>query len=165
MPMNKQAMAQAIIGGFSNPDKPDQAMKQFCKSLKKYIEDNMVIMYSWAGTNPSSGAPDPVVTFKSSIKFPVFNLSNPQNLTVFGIFLAQAIFGGIIKHAAGFTLPPGKLLMIPIQFSKSNKDNQREAMEHIAGEIISGIKKMKNPVPLAGAHAAFTGAATMTQIL
>lgn len=169
MAMDKGDMAKAIIDGFSEPDKPADAMGQFSDSLKGYLEDNLEVKYTWVATlPPPTPTPDPITSFTSSVKFPAFELSNPPNLLAWGPLLMTAVVGGIIQHPSDFLVPPGTFTPIPFVITESKADNQEDAMEHVCGEIITGIKAMINAIPLPGTHLAFvvpTPGAIMASIL
>lgn len=163
MAMDKSGMAKAIIDEMANTkiEKPEDAMKAFSKALKTYIEDNCEIEFSWVATlPPPTPTPDPLTSYTGKITFPTFNLSNPKDMFTFGPLLTKAIFGGIILPGdtapPTLVIPPAKLLPIPFITTQSNADNQKEAMEYLAEEIIKGMKKMVNPKPIPGTNPPYT---------
>jgi len=174
MAMDKSGMAQALIDGMKDVDDPSKAMKAFADAMKGYIEDNCEIQYSWTATLPpppaNTGLPDPTTSFVSSIKYPAFPLASPPAFEAFGPMITAAIITGIITHPTDpppFAIPPGVLLPIPIILTQSKADNQKDAMEHLANEVINGMKKMINPAPLPGVHGTYvipTPGAIMTKI-
>ena len=158
MAMNKADMAKAIIDGFDEPEKPAEAMGQFADSLKVYLEGAIEVDYSWTATlPPPTPTTDPTTSFTSSVKFPVFSLANPPDIAAFGPLIMTAVVGGLIlPDDPTFIIPPGMFLPIPFMITQSDADNQKDAMEYICDEIITGIKAMINPVPLPGVHLIYT---------
>jgi hypothetical protein len=150
----------------SGADTAEKANKKFGDAILKNICDNISITYGWAATNPSTGTPDPVVTFTATVSGGgILTPSNSFPLML--IKLATLIKGLTISAAAGFAVAPlafnpaGVLTVI-----MANEDTQDTAMEHFCAQIITSIiSTFPNPVPAAGAHGAFTGATTGMVIL
>ena len=164
MALVASALAQAIVDALKDIDDPSQAGPKFGKAVSDYIKDNAMVMYTWAGVNPSSGAPDPVTMIQPVVQAPTAPWSMPQGATVPAA--AMAALGTALSSylttmmldpsAAGFTLSPMNIIAV-IVLSPSGADNQQDAMMTLAGDIIGGL----SVTPAAsGTHAAFTGAAS-----
>jgi len=172
MAMNKGDMAKAIIDALKDIDDPSKAMSEFSKALKGYIEDNCEISYSWIATMPPpTPTPDPMTSFDATVTFPVFSIPNPPDMAALGPLILAQIAGGLINpvksKAPTLVVPPGMFLPIPFMTSQSDADNQKDAMENLADEIISGMKKMINPTPNPGVNPPYvvpTPGAIMTGI-
>ena len=158
MAMDKAQMANAIINALSNIDDPDKARAEFSKAIQNYLQDNMEIEFIWSATlpPPSPPTPDTVTSYTGKISFPVFSLPPIPDMVALGPLVTLQLVGGLITPNVQAGAPPTlvvpttTLLPIPVLLTQSNADNQKDAMEHFCKELIDGIKKMVNPVPLPG---------------
>jgi len=163
MSMNASDMKDTIISEINKEaGSAANANKKFGDAILKYIVDNMEITYGWSATNPSSGAPDPQVTFKASLSGSG-TLPVSATFELFLVALATLIKTSItISPAAGFTLAPLTFNPLGVITATKNKlDTQDKAMEKFCSEIITSLKSsFPNPTPVSGSHAAFAGATT-----
>lgn len=150
----------------SGADTAADANKKFGDAILKNICDNISITYGWGAANPSSGAPDPVVTFTASVSGGG-TLTPSADFPLMLVKLAALIKGLTVTAAAGFTAAP--LAFNPagaLTVAMANEDSQDAAMENFCVQVIAGIiSAFPNPAPAAGAHGAFTGATTGMVIL
>jgi hypothetical protein len=145
----------------SGADTAVDANKKFGDAILKNICDTISITYGWAATNPSSGTPDPVVTFAATVSGGG-TLSPSDSLPLMLTKLSTLIKRLTITAAAGFVVAP--LAFNPagaLAVAMANENTQDAAMEHFCAQIIAGIiSAFSNPTPAAGSHGAFTGATT-----
>jgi hypothetical protein len=168
MAMVAAAMANSIISALNGVDDFSQVGDKLSKAVSDYIKSNATILYAWVGVNPSSGAPDPVVTFTATPASPIAPFVMPQGatdpalaMTALGAALSSYISSMLVNPPSDFTISPLNIIAV-ISLSPSGATAQLPAMTAMAGQIISGLTC--TPAG-AGAHAAFTGAATFTSIL
>ena len=159
MAMDKTTMANAIKAGFVDatvPAVPATAMSEFSAALKTYIEGNAVFTFSWVAALPVPPfTPDPIVTYTGNIAFAAFSIANPSNMAAFGPLITTAVVGGLVNPdivVPPFVVPPLSLLPVPMVITQSGLTDQQLALEAMSDEIITGIKAMINPAPLAGTH-------------
>jgi hypothetical protein len=150
----------------SGADTAVRANKKFGDAILKNICDNISITYGWSATNPSTGTPDPVVTFTATVSGGG-TLTPSDSFPLMLIKLATLIKGLTITAATGFAVAPlafnpaGVLTVV-----MANEATQDAAMEHFCARIITNIiSAFPNPVPAAGTHGAFSGATTGMAIL
>ncbi len=166
MAMVASAMADSIISSVNQSTEAADAMNKFYKGLCDYVEANAQAFYAWAGVNPS-GTPDPQVVLECKIKtIGSLSPSGASDCTsALAIFSAdlntQAALWQVV-WPAGFALSPA--FVIPtINITPSMADNQHDAMNAVCAQIIAGLKLCTPSA--AGAHAAYTGTATFTQLI
>ena len=155
-------MKSEIINALkSGADTAEKANKKFGDAILKNICDNITITYGWAAANPTTGAPDPVVTFAATVSGGG-TLTSSNSLPLMLIKLAALIKGLTITATAGLVVTPlafnpaGVLTVI-----MANEDIQDAAMEHFCAQIITGIiSTFPNPAQVTGTHGAFTGTTT-----
>jgi hypothetical protein len=162
MALSAGSMKNDIINALkSGADTAEKANKKFGDAILKNICDTISITYAWAGVNPVTGVPDPVVTFTASASGSG-TLTPSNSFPLMLVKLATLIKGLTITASAGFMVEP--LAFNPVgvlTVVMANEDNQHEAMEHFCAQIITGIISIfPNPAPAAGAHGAFTGVTT-----
>ena len=155
-------------------DNPRKAFDTFTKILKTYLTDNTVLTYGWAAVS-GSGAPDPVVTFKTEITIPGTLMQPPLEnagddaFTLFKLQFETMMSTALFKHPAGFALVPAPFLLPSIiGGSMLNKGmlgalgNDWEAiMDEFARQIVTSVLNpaMWSQIPNPGNHAgAFVGA-------
>jgi hypothetical protein len=150
----------------SGADTAVNANKKFGDAILKNICDNISITYGWSAINPSSGTPDPVVTFTATV-LGGGTLTPSSSFPLMLIKLATLIKGLTITAAAGFVIAP--LVFNPagvLTVVMTNENTQDAAIEHFCAQIITSIiSTFPNPAPAAGVHGAFTGATTGMVIL
>jgi hypothetical protein len=163
MSMDATNMKKAVI---SKMDKESGgavfANKKYGDAILEYIVDKMEITYGWSATNTSSGAKDPVVSFKASLSG-TGTLSPSATFADFLIKLAALIKSSIkISPASGFSLNP--LLFNPagvITAVMNKEDTQDAGMQNLCVQIITSLKSsFPNPAVVSGSHGAFFGATT-----
>lgn len=181
MAMNKEGMASAIIEACKDKSKPVEAMDAFALAMKTYIEDNCEITFSWAGVLtppfPAVPIPDPALSFKASISFADFVLTNPTGVDAttarafFGTLIVPQLVAGLITPVdSAFIVACPPLLPMPMLLTPdSNLKTPIEAMKHFCGQVITVIKSMKNIIATPGTHVVpppyiGTGTAVMTLI-
>jgi hypothetical protein len=138
------------------------ANKKLGDAVLEYIIDNMDITYTWAASNPSTGAPDPVTTFEGS-------LSGNGTLLVSGSFpLFLVALATLIKSSLTISAPTG-FSVAPLAFNPAgvitavmaSETSQDTAMENFCSQVIASLKSsFPNPTPASGTHSAFVGATT-----
>ena len=148
-------------GDYKNEMNSPKHLKILGDEMKKYFEDNTKITYGWAAVlPPPASTPDPVVTFNSTVKFPSFNLTAAVDLITLALLVQTSILGGIISHAAGFTVAPGSyLLKSPLVFPLT-ATAESAIYTCICVPTCAWVLTLANPAPLAGSHAAYSGATT-----
>jgi hypothetical protein len=165
--MNKTDMKNAIISKIDKEaGSAANANKKFGDAVLEYIVDNMDITFRWSGTNPASGAQDPVTSFKASLSGSG-TLAVSSSFAVFLIALATFIKSSIrIFPATGFILSPLSFNPAGLITASQGKENDPdEAMENICDQIITSLKNsFPSPIPAGGSHGAFTGATTRMEI-
>jgi hypothetical protein len=131
----------------------------FDKAVCKYVEDNMSITYVWlAVLPPPASTPDPVTSFQSKLKIADKTIGQPPTVAAWGPLIMACFAKATIEHAAGFTLPPGTLLTTaPLVISPPPGDYPGPLLG-VCTQIYTWLLACINPVPLAGSHAAYTGA-------
>jgi hypothetical protein len=166
MAMTPNGMASAIISSISGSTDAYDANNKFYKALCDYVEGNAQVFYSWAAVNPS-GSPDPQVIIEAKIK--TTGSLSPNGATTCEAALAQfsadlnrnAAMWSIV-WPAGFGLSPA--FVIPtINITPSMATEQQSAMLSVCTQIISGLKQATQTA--AGAHTAYVGTATFTQLI
>lgn len=158
MAMDKGALARKIKNELLNVDTHETAMIKLATAIKDYVESKCEITFTWNGIMPPpANTVDPITSYKGKVKFPLFKITSPPSIQALGLILATEFVKGIITpKQVGFVLPPTNFKYVPIIITESKADNQTDALEHISGEIIDGLKKMINKKPLLGSHASFT---------
>lgn len=163
MSMNAADMKKTIISKMNKEaGSAVNANKKYGDAILEYIINNMDITYGWSATNPSSGASDPVTSFKASLSGSG-TLTPSLTFADFLIKLAALIKSSIaISPASGFSLSPltfnpaGVLIVV-----MGKEDSQDAAMQNLCSQIITSLKSsFPNPAPVSGTHAAFSGATT-----
>jgi hypothetical protein len=161
--MNANDMKDAIISEMNQESgSAANANEKLGDAVLAYICDNMDITYGWSATNSSTGAPDPVVSFKASISGSG-TLPISGSFPLFLVTLATLIKSVLtISPATGFSLSP--LAFNPagvITVTLNNEDTQGTAMQSFCEQLIDSLKSnFPNPGPASGSHAAFVGSTT-----
>lgn len=165
--MTPPAMASYIISSVQGKQDATDGINSFYRALCEYVELSAQVFYSWVATNPTTGAPDPMVVIPATIKTtgrisPVGISDCSSALSAFSAMLnSQAALWQVI-WPPGFALTPA--LVIPtIQITPSMATDMNTAWNFVCGQIIAGLK-LATPAA-SGTHAAFVGAATFTSIL
>ena len=166
MTMVPSALASKIMSDTSKITDPSTALNTLWSAICEYIQSNAVVTYSWAATDVKAN-PDPVVIWAGT-------LATGGQLSLSGLSVPSAAMSEMssqmnvqaatwrVVPASGFSLSPG--LVIPsIALSLSGVASREAAINHLASEIIDGIKAA-TPA-LTGTHGAFTGVATFVSIL
>ena len=166
MAMTPNGMASAIISSVSGCTDAYDANNKFYKALCDYVEGNAQVFYSWSAVNPS-GSPDPMVIIEATIK--TTGSLSPSGATTCEAAMAQ--FSADLNRnsslwqivwPAGFGLSPA--FVIPtINITPSMATEQQSAMLSVCTQIIAGLKQATQTA--AGAHAAYVGTATFTQLI
>ena len=166
MAMTPNGMASAIISSVSGSTDAYDANSKFYKALCDYVEGNAQIFYGWAAVDPK-GSPDPQVIIEAKIK--TTGSLSPNGATTCDAALAQ-FSADLNRNAAlwqivwpaGFGLSPA--FVIPtINITPSMATEQQSAMLSVCTQIIAGLKQATQTA--AGAHAAYVGTATFTQLI
>lgn len=175
MAMNKVTMATSIIHALMGTT-DNTGMRKLSLAIKSYIEAYCDITYSWVATlSIPPYTPDSTITYKAKVIFSNFNITLPQTndsivaFNAFGNALTLEINKGVINPIdPTFLVAPGTFFPSNIILTSSNVTTQKDAMEHLANEIIIGIKAKINSTPLPGTHLIYTvptPGAIMTNIL
>lgn len=166
MALSASALEQQLISAMRGIDSAQSAITTFGNTIINYITANAQITYSWVGTNPSTGAPDPVTTATAKATGSG-SFTIPSDLSNMCQQIAAAIKGLTI------VMDDPTFVVSPLQFNPagtitivmSQEDSFEAAMRTVASQIISSIPTFISATPAAGSHAAFTGSATMLSIL
>jgi len=152
--------SQSYKDNMENP----QHTKIMADTMKSYFEDNIEITYGWlAQTTSSPPISDPVTSFKSTVKFSPWDLSEPMTLEGLAAKIYASVATGVINHASGFTVALGSFLMCPLALPKHT--NPEEClMKCIVEPVCNWILTLINPLSLSGSHAAYVGATTSMAI-
>jgi len=134
-------------------------MEIMAKTMQSYFEKNIEITYNWSAANPSSGAPDPVIFFKSAVKYTKWDLTKPMTLEGLALKIMTATASGIINHPIEFLVIPGSFLIKPLILQKHTIAEEC-LMKCIVEPVCNWIKTLINPAPLSGTHTVFAGATT-----
>ena len=170
MALNKTRLSQDIINNMlsGKPDNANDAQRIMGDTIKKHIEENIEITFSWIAFNPG-GFPDPVITFKGKINFTSFKLLPSPNIIAYGLQIGAIVGTGIVTpEDSKFAVTPTTLLPTPIILTESKADNQKDAMEYFSDELIKGIKLKLNPIPVTGIRTTiamiYTGTGIMNRV-
>jgi hypothetical protein len=155
----KDALKKYNDGDYKNEKENPQHKKILGDTMKKYFEENIEITYGWAAVlPPPASAPDPVITFNSTVKFPVFDLTAATDPVTLAALVQVSILGGVISHAAGFTVAPGTFLMkSPLVFPPSG-DAETALYNSVVVPVCAWVLTLINPAPLPGVHGPYSGA-------
>ena len=148
-------------GAYQNQKENPQHLKIMGDTMKDYFEENIVITYAWAAMlPPPASTPDPAVRFTSEAVFPSFDLTPSTNLDVMALLIQAAFAGAAIKHASGFTIPPGTFLAASPPALARTASAAGAILTCICIPVCAWVLTLINPAPLAGTHSAYVGAAT-----
>jgi hypothetical protein len=158
----KDALAEYNSSEYKNNPENPQHLKVLGDTLKEYFEENTDITYAWAATlPPPASTPDPVVSFKSEVSFPSFDLTTAKGLEMLALLIQAAFVSATIKHASGFTVTPGTFLVkAPPVLKKISTSEEAEIAIYscITVPVCAWVLTLVNPTPLSGTHAAYSGA-------
>lgn len=162
MALSETAMKNEIITALkTGSGNAVDANKKFGDAILKNICDDIEVTYSWAAANPSSGSPDPQISFTATVSGSG-TLTPSASFSAMLVKLAALIKGLTITAAAGFSVVP--LAFNPaggLMATMASETTQDLAMTNFCRQIIASIKSsFPNPAPAAGSHAAFVGATT-----
>jgi hypothetical protein len=152
--------------GYKNEKNSPKHLKILGDTMKAYFEEKTEITYGWSAvTPPPSSTPDPVVSFKSTVKFPAFNLTPSVNLITLAALIQAAVLGGVISHASGFMVKSGSFkantqLVLVTQAQYGNN----VFFLSITKPVCAWYKTCINPSPLSGSHGPYSGATTSMKI-
>ena len=164
MALNSSALSSQLQSAMYGIDDATSAITTFGNTIASYITANALITYSWVGTNPSTGATDPTVTFTASLTGSL-SLTSPSDIND----LARQLTTGILSwtltaddvtFALALALNPSGAITIVM----NNEDSFASAMDSISSQIVSTFQTFLNTTPVTGSHSAFTGTATMASI-
>jgi hypothetical protein len=139
-------------------------MDIMAETMQSYLEENLEVFYRWAASNPSSGAPDPVISFQSTVKFGKWDLSKPMTLEGLQKKIVASVSTANIIHPPNFKIPGGSFLIKPLLLQKHDIA-QECLMKSIVEPLCDWIITLVNPAPLPGTNGVFAGAAIKTRIL
>jgi hypothetical protein len=162
MSLSASSMKSDIIEALrSGADTAANANKKFGDAILRNICENITVQYSWAGTNPSSGATDPATSFTAKVSGSG-TLTPSPSFPAMLLKLAILIKALTITPATGFSIgplafnPAGVLTVV-----MARENTQEAAIEHFCIQLIASIiSSFPNPAPASGSHTAFTGATT-----
>jgi hypothetical protein len=157
----KGAFKEYNDGKYKDEMESPKHLKILGDEMKDYFESNTEISYSWAAVlSPPASTPDPVAKFDSKVKFPSFDLTAARDLITLAALVQAAILGGIINHAAGFSVSPGSYLMkSPLVFPQT-ADADSALFTCIFSPTCTWVLTLSNPAPLPGTHGSYSGATT-----
>jgi hypothetical protein len=148
--------------GYKNEKNSPKHLKILGDTMKAYFEEKTEITYGWYAVTPSpSSTPDPVVSFKSTVRFPTFDLTPAVNLITLAALIQSAVLSGVISHASGFTVTSGSFkdntqLVLVTQAQYGNTVFYNSIVKPTCAWYLNCI----NPSPLAGQHGSYSGATT-----
>lgn len=136
---------------------PSVYASAFDSAVSTYIEDNCELNYSWTATD-TVPTPDPTISFTASLSFPSFNIGNAPSIEAWAVLLQAAIMSAVIvPDDSTFLLPPMTFLLTsPLVIPQSMLTDPDEAMEFVCDKIVTWIKTLINPTPVAGTHLTYT---------
>jgi hypothetical protein len=167
MAISATALNSAIIdvlasynnGAYQSQKESPQHLKIMGDAMKDYFEESIVITYTWtAMLPPPTSTPDPVASFTSEAVFPSFNLTSSTNLDVMALLIQAAFAGATIKHASGFTIPPGTFLAASPPALTRTASAEGAILNCICVPVCTWVLTLINPTPLAGTHGSYAGA-------
>jgi hypothetical protein len=152
--------------GYKNEKDSPKHLKILGDAMKAYFEENTEIAYGWSAvTPPPSSSPDPVVSFKSTVRFPAFDLTSSVNLTTLAALIQAAILSGVVSHASGFSVAPGSFVAVTqLVLDPQTQHGNKAFFLAITKPVCAWIKTCINPSPLPGSHGAYSGATTSMKI-
>ncbi len=166
MAINKQDLHDSLFRAlqdyssseeYQNDMEHPNHMNVMAETMQKYFEENTEITYGWAAVlPPPASTPDPVVLFKSTVKFAKWNLSMPMTLIGLAAKIMASTATGVITHAEGFAVSPGTYLIKPLVLPQ-NSDPEQCLMKCIVEPVCDWMLTLINPLPLPGTHGTFTG--------
>ncbi len=139
---------------------PEDFQKMMSDILKKYIEGNIQIDYSWNGISPAP-SPDTTVSFtvkNSPLKLNGviifdFSLSPVPTHLLLGVQMQAMIVGSKITLPPTFQLAPSKMICkTPVPYAPTGLEGAEDNMSDFATKTITSIKGSANPGPLLGTH-------------
>jgi len=158
----KDALKEYNDGDYKDEMNAPKHLKILGDEMKKYFEDNIEISYGWAAAlPPPASTPDTAVAFDSTVSFPSFDLTAAADLGALAALVQASILGGIISHAAGFTVAPGSFLMkSPLVFPRIADSSLADSalLTCIFSPACLWVLTLINPAPLAGTHGPYSGA-------
>jgi hypothetical protein len=157
----KDAWDEYNNGSYKTEMENPEHLKILGDEMKKYFEANTEISYTWSALlPPPASTPDPVVKFDSKVKFPSFDLTPAVDLITLAALVQISILGGVISHAAGFTVAPGSYQMkSPLVFPMTQEANSA-IFSCIVSPTCAWVLTLANPAPLAGTHGPYSGNTT-----
>jgi hypothetical protein len=151
---------------YKNEKNSPKHLKILGDTMKAYFEEKTEITYGWSAVMPPpSSAPDPVVSFKSTVRFPAFDLTPAVDLITLAALIQAAVLSGVINHASGFSVAPGSF--------KANTQLALVLQSQYGGDVFfpaitkpvcAWYKTCINPSPLPGSHGPYSGATTSMKI-
>jgi len=161
----KTALSDYNNSSYKYDTESPQHLKIIGDTMKDYFEENTEITYSWSAVMPPpASTPDPVTSFKSTVLFPNFDITPAHSLDDMALFIQAAFAGAIIKHAVGFTVAPGTFLALAPPVLGRSTDTETALLTCISSPVCTWVLTLINPAPLAGSHAAYTGATIKMEI-
>ena len=155
----KTAMDAVVVGLGGDWESADPAdfADAFDTAASTYLENNCMVTYSWSATLPASPfTPDPVTSFDAHINFSSFSIGNAVDIDAWALLLQGAIMGAVIApdiYVPPFALPPMTFLLTgALTLTQSGETEYLSALTYICDEIITWIKTLINPTPVAGTH-------------
>lgn len=175
MAINAQELNTRIIaafetynaGEYKNEKNTPGHLKILGDTMKAYLEEKTEITYTWAAVLPPPAAtPDPVTSFKSTVSFPVFDVTGAKDLITLAALIQISVLGGVIKHPAGFLIPPGTYSIAKAGTLELKTTTVPEEAFYtcVSEPFCAWYVKCANPVPLAGTHGSFTGSTAGMEI-
>lgn len=165
--MNDFCMDKLIAyaqGDYKDEMESPKTMKVLADAMKEYLEANLEVTYAWVATRPSDGSPDPVTSYKGTVKFTSFNLDRPMTLNpgLSGKIVAS-VATGVITAPSGFSVSPGSFTPMPLTLPQGGSFSDA-MLNNIFKPVCNWIKTCMPGASMAGSHAAYVGAGTMVNI-
>jgi hypothetical protein len=148
--------------GYKNEKKSPKHLKILGDAMKAYFEEKTEITYGWSAvTPPPSSTPDPIVSFKSTVRFPSFDLTPSVSLITLAALIQSAVLSGVIQHPTGFTVTPGSFIAVtPLVLVPQEQHGNTVFYNSIVKPTYAWYLKCINPTPLAGQHGSYSGTTT-----
>ena len=162
--MSDYCMAKLIEyaqGQYKNEMDNPKNTKVLALAMKEYLEENLEVTYSWAGSNSDSS--DPTTSYVGIVEFTNFDIDTPMSLEGMAQQIMDSVATGVISAPAGFSLSPGDFTIKPLVLP-TGTSYETAMMECVFTPVCAWIVTCKPGSPMSGTHGGFSGTGTMVNI-